>query len=189
MSGRPRAKGLVNLAQTRPDSPQGKDHLVRISISRLITALAIVPALLFGQAVLAAPAQAAVVSPVTLQADIVKLTNYYRVKAGCKPLRLDAHLMLAARSHSAWMAQTGKFGHVGRNGSTFDARVRTAGYANPRSENIAWGYRTGTATMAALMSSPGHRANILDCTAKAFAVGAVYSANGTPYYTQEFGTR
>ncbi|MFC3535513.1 CAP domain-containing protein [Couchioplanes caeruleus subsp. azureus] len=39
------------------------------------------------------------------------------------------------------------------------------------------------------MNSPGHRRNLLDCGAKTFAVGVVYSANGTPYYTQVFGSR
>jgi uncharacterized protein YkwD len=162
---------------------------VRTSISRYLAVLAFLPALLVGLVVTAAPANAAVVSPLTMQADIMKLTNQQRVKAGCKALRPDAHLMLAARTHSAWMAQTGTFSHVGRNGSTFDARIRTAGYANPRSENIAWGYRTGATVVTAWMQSPGHRANMLDCTAKAVAVGVVYSANGTPYITQDFGTR
>ena len=164
-------------------------NLVRTSISRFLAVLVFVPALLVGLVVCTSPANAAVVSTLTLQNDIMKLTNYQRAKVGCKPLRADAHLMLAARVHSAWMAQTGKFSHIGRGGSTFDARIRTAGYANPRSENIAWGFRTGTAVVTAWMRSPEHRANLLDCTAKAVAVGAIYSANGTPYYTQDFGTR
>jgi uncharacterized protein YkwD len=148
-----------------------------------------VPAMLVGLAVMTSPANAAVVSPLVLQADIVKLTNYQRTKAGCPALRLDAHLMLAARAHSAWMATTGTFSHTGRNNSTFVTRVKTAGYASPRSENIAWGYRTGADVVKAWMLSPGHRANILDCKAKAFAVAAVYATNGNPYYTQEFGLK
>jgi len=160
---------------------------VRISISRRLAALAVIPALLLGSIAVATPANAAVVSPITMQNDIVKLTNYQRVKAGCKALRLDSHLMLAARAHSAWMAQTGKFSHVGRNGSTFDARIRTAGYANPRSENIAWGFRSGAAVVTAWMKSPGHRANILNCKSTTVGVGAAFSANGSAYYTQVFG--
>ena len=161
---------------------------MRTSISRLLAVLVFVPALLLtGLAVSASPANAAVVSTTTLQADIMRFTNYQRAKAGCKPVRPDARLMLAAHAHSAWMAQTGTFSHVGRNGSTFDARIRTAGYATPRSENIAWGYRSGAEVVTAFMHSPGHKANLLDCTAKAVAIAAVYSTNGTPYYTQDFG--
>jgi uncharacterized protein YkwD len=29
----------------------------------------------------------------------------------------------------------------------------------------------------------------VDCRAKAFGVGAAYSANGTPYFTQDFGSK
>jgi uncharacterized protein YkwD len=39
------------------------------------------------------------------------------------------------------------------------------------------------------MASPGHRANILNCKAKAVGVGAAYAANGNPYYTEDFGSR
>jgi len=162
---------------------------VRSSISRCLAVLIVVPAMLMGLVALASPANAAVVSPLTLQADIVKLTNYQRAKAGCPAVRLDGHLMLAARAHSAWMAQTGTFSHVGRNNSTFVTRIKTAGYNAPRSENIAWGYRTGKDVVTAWMRSPGHRANLLDCRAKAMAVAAVYAANGNPYYTQDFGSQ
>ena len=73
------------------------------------------------------------------------------------------------------------------SGSTFDARIKATGYTAPLSENIAWGYRTGADVVKAWMASPGHRANLLDCTAKSVGVGAVYAANGNPYYTQDFG--
>ena len=161
---------------------------MRTSISRLLAVLVLAPALLLtGLAVTTTPANAAVVSATTLQTDILRFTNYQRGKAGCPALRSDTHLAAAARSHSAWMAQTGTFSHVGRNGTTFDARIRTAGYAKPRSENIAWGYRTGADVVTAFMRSPGHKANLLDCTARAIGISAVYSTNGTPYYTQDFG--
>jgi uncharacterized protein YkwD len=162
---------------------------VRSSIKRFLAVLAMLPAILAGVVTVATPANAAVVSPLVLQGDIVKLTNYQRARVGCAPLRLDSRLMLAARAHTAWMAQTRTFSHVGRNGSTFVTRIRAAGYASPLSENIAWGYRSGADVVTAWMRSPGHRANILNCKAKAVAVAAVYSANGTPYYTQDFGTR
>ncbi|RAK24681.1 Cysteine-rich secretory protein family protein, partial [Actinoplanes lutulentus] len=54
-------------------------------------------------------------------------------------------------------------------------------------ENVAYGYRTAAQVVNGWMKSPGHRTNILNCKSKTVGVGAVYSANGTPYYTQDFG--
>src|SRR5690349_21753641 len=104
-------------------------------------------------------------------------------------LRVNAGLLWAARGHSKYMATTGRFSHTGTAGSTFIARASAAGYTAARSENIAWGYRSAAEVVNAWMKSPGHRRNLLDCGAKTFAVGVVYSANGTPYYTQDFGSR
>lgn len=156
---------------------------------RRLAVLAMIPAVLLGLAVTATPANAALVPWQTLQTDISKWTNYQRAKHGCAPLRQDTRLVRASRDHSAWMARTGSFGHTGRAGSSFVARERAAGYPAPLSENIAWGYRSGADVVNAWMRSPGHRANILNCRARAVGVGAVYSSNGTPYYTQDFGSR
>ncbi|WP_308016471.1 CAP domain-containing protein [Jidongwangia harbinensis] len=163
--------------------------MMRTSIARRLVQLALVPAALLGVLVVAAPAQAAAPTTVRLQSDIVAWTNAVRKSAGCAPVRLDAKLALAARSHSAWMARYGKFSHTGSGGSTFVVRVKRAGYVAPLSENIAWGYRDGRQVVTAWMKSPGHRANLLNCRAKAVGVGAVYAANGTTYFTQEFGSR
>ncbi|WP_083449784.1 CAP domain-containing protein [Actinoplanes rectilineatus] len=96
-------------------------------------------------------------------------------------------LTAAARTHSAWMAQTGTFSHTGNAGSNFTARVKAAGYAKPSAENIAYGYRTADAVVQGWMNSTGHRTNILNCKSKTIGVGVVFSASGTPYYTQDFG--
>jgi uncharacterized protein YkwD len=87
------------------------------------------------------------------------------------------------------MATTGEFSHIGRDGSTFAARARAAGYANPAGENIAWGYASATEVMAAWMASPGHRRNILNCAVQSIGTGVSYAADGTPYFTQVFGWR
>ena len=41
--------------------------------------------------------------------------------------------------------------------------------------------------MAGWMDSPGHRANILNCQARAIGVGVAAAADGTLYWTQMFG--
>jgi len=161
---------------------------MRASILRRLALLAMVPAAMFGFLVVATPAEAAPVSFLTLQNDINYWTNAQRKAHGCGALRVDNKLVRAGRDHSAWMATTRNFSHIGRSGSTFVTRTRAAGYTAPLSENIAWGYRSGRDVVTAWMKSPGHRANILNCRAKAVGTGAVYSTNGTPYYTQDFGT-
>jgi uncharacterized protein YkwD len=86
------------------------------------------------------------------------------------------------------MATYNYFSHTGRDGSTFTTRASRAGYNYAIGENIAWGYRTPDAVMTAWMNSSGHKANILNCKAKSIGVGLARKADGTPYWTQEFGS-
>ncbi|GIF10473.1 CAP domain-containing protein [Actinoplanes teichomyceticus] len=160
---------------------------MRSLFRRFALVAALAPAAALGATLSAAPATAAPVSESTLQADIVRLTNAQRTAHGCAALKVDSRLVTAARGHSAYMAQSGSFSHTGRGGSSFAAREKAAGYPRPSAENIAWGYRTGKDVVDAWMKSPGHRANILSCKSRTVGVGAVYSDNGTPYYTQDFG--
>jgi uncharacterized protein YkwD len=134
----------------------------------------------------ASPAEAA--TPVTtMQADIATLTNVQRKSHGCGAVTVNANITTAARAHSVWMAKTGTFSHTGSGGSNFSVRLKAAGYKKPGGENIAWGYRSANDVVQAWMKSPGHRANILNCKFKTVGVGAAYSANGTAYFTQDFG--
>jgi uncharacterized protein YkwD len=160
---------------------------MRSSITKRLALIAMIPATLLGLVMVAAPAQAAAVDTGKLQGDIVYLTNKQRALGGCKPLHLDARLTAASVGHSAYMAQSGSFSHTGRGGSDFVYRDKAAHYPRPLAENIAFGYRTGLDVVKAWMASPGHRANILNCKATTVGVGAVYAANGTPYFTQDFG--
>ncbi|MDI6105220.1 CAP domain-containing protein [Actinoplanes sp. NEAU-A12] len=122
-----------------------------------------------------------------LQTEINRLINVQRSSNGCAALTVNEQLTAAARSHSAWMAQTGTFSHTGSGGSTFVTRVKAAGYAQPSAENIAMGYRTAAEVVDGWMNSSGHRTNILNCQSKAVGVGVVHAADGSPYYTQNFG--
>ena len=160
---------------------------MRSSITKRLALIAMIPATLLGLVLVSAPANAAVVSEAKMQGDIKYLTNKQRALHGCQALRLDARLTTAARGHSAYMAAGGAFSHIGRGGSTFDARIKAAGYPAPGGENIAYGYRSGLDVMKAWLASPGHRANLLNCSFKTIGVGAVYAKSGTPYFTQEFG--
>lgn len=125
--------------------------------------------------------------PAVLMSEVVTRTNQQRGRNGCGQLAVDRELTVASVRQSFYMARTGRFSHVWRDGTTFVARSRAAGYRQPSGENIAWGYRTADEVVDAWMASPSHRANILNCAAQSIGSGVVYGANGVPYYTQVFG--
>lgn len=161
-------------------------NFIRRASAVAVASAAVVGGLLLG----ASPASAATVTVgnVTYEAKVVKLTNDARVKNGCAAMRTEAKLTTAARAHSADMIAQNYFSHTGKNGSTFVTRTKAAGYLTAIGENIAWGYRTPEAVVDAWLKSPGHRANILNCKAKAVGVGVATKADGTPYWTQIFGS-
>jgi uncharacterized protein YkwD len=134
-----------------------------------------------------APTPPAAVAPDALMSQVVTMTNQQRHANGCRKLAVDHELIQASVRQSTYMARTGLFTHVWRDGTTFVARAHEAGYRDPSGENIAWGYPTASAVMAAWMASPHHRENILNCGARSIGTGVVYAANGIPYYTEVFG--
>jgi uncharacterized protein YkwD len=162
------------------------------SLLRRIATTATLSAALFGGLALASGAANAATTPVpaaTLEATVIKLTNDARAKNGCAALRTDAKLTLAARAHSADMAKLNYFSHTSKtDNATFVTRAKRAGYTGAIGENIAWGYRTAETVTKGWLDSPGHRANILNCKAKAVGVGLARKTDGTPYWTQVFGT-
>ncbi|WP_432980787.1 CAP domain-containing protein [Dactylosporangium sp. CA-233914] len=123
-----------------------------------------------------------------IENEVVTLTNNYRLANGCGALRVDSRLVAAARAHSTDMVTRNYFDHTGSDGSSFVQREAAAGYTTGASaENIAWGYRAAQDVVNGWINSPGHRANILNCTSVAVGVGLAYKTDGTPYWTQDFG--
>ncbi|MCW3813565.1 CAP domain-containing protein [Micromonospora sp. DR5-3] len=119
--------------------------------------------------------------------QVVDLVNKERAKAGCKALAVDDKLMLAAQRHSQDQADHKTMSHDGSDGSDPGQRLDRVGYAwRAYGENVAWNQQTPAAVMDAWMNSPGHRANILNCSFTEIGVGVARS-NG-PYWTQDFGT-
>ncbi|MDN3357205.1 CAP domain-containing protein [Actinomadura sp. DC4] len=116
----------------------------------------------------------------------VKLTNSERAKHGCSALRNDPHLRAAAYAHSKDMRVKKYFEHNSPDGKTPWDRIKAAGYSQPGAENIAMGYATAQAVLDGWMNSPGHRANILNCSLKAVGIGVEYGPGG-PWWTQDFG--
>lgn len=119
-------------------------------------------------------------------ARIVELVNAERSKAGCSPVKLNATLTKAAQAHSEDMASHRNMSHTGSDGSSPGDRITRAGYNwSTYGENVAYGYSTPEQVMAGWMSSPGHKANILNCGFKEIGVGLAQPGN---YWTQDFGT-
>ncbi len=119
--------------------------------------------------------------------EVVNLVNAERAEAGCGALKIDDKLMAAAQAHSQDQADHRKMTHDGSDGSDVGERLDRAGYAwRAYGENVAWNQQTPAAVMDAWMNSPGHRANILNCSFTEIGVG-VANSDG-PYWTQDFGT-
>ncbi|MET7288053.1 CAP domain-containing protein [Streptomyces sp. NPDC005573] len=119
-------------------------------------------------------------------ARIVQLVNAERAKVGCSAVTLNSTLNKVAQAHSADMAAHQNMSHTGSDGSAPGDRLTSAGYAwSTYGENVAYGYATPEEVMAGWMASPGHRANILNCSFKEMGVGLAQPGS---YWTQDFGT-
>lgn len=126
-------------------------------------------------------------TPDGIEAQVLALVNKERAAAGCGPVTANAKLTKAADDYSDVMAASGVMSHTGPDGSTMTSRVEAAGYAwSTLGENIARGQADAEAVMDAWMNSPGHRANILNCSFDELGVG-VHMGDGGPWWTQNFG--
>lgn len=142
---------------------------------RLLSLLAATGALL-----LAAPAAASAECPGSdleadrlpspqIEATLLCLVNERRAQAGLDAVAPDARLRQAAERHTRDMVGQGFFAHTSPAGDTFIDRIAATGYMRgARSwlvgENLVWGsgsYGTPESMVAAWMSSPPHRENLL----------------------------
>ena len=132
-----------------------------------------------------APAPAAAPADSSTEGQVLALVNAERAAAGCGALSADSGLASVARAHSADMRDRGFFDHVNPDGLDPFERAERAG-VSARAENLAWGQQDAAEVMQSWMTSPGHRANILDCSLTRLGVG-VAQGSGGPWWTQLFG--
>jgi uncharacterized protein YkwD len=134
-------------------------------------------------------------SATSFSAQVIALTNAQRhsiMGDGCPALVPNRALSRAASGHAADMARRNYFGHTSLNGATSLRRIRWAGYRPRRfAENIAAGQGTPEDVVRVWMDSPGHRANILDCSLREIGVGFASNprARFNQYWVQDFGSR
>lgn len=132
--------------------------------------------------VIGGAATSAVAETPTLDAArqyILAETNEARALSGLPALTLSASLSTIAQDCSAVQAANNEMAHC------LDYYTKYVDGWASAAENVAYGYQY-TAVVDGWMNSPGHRANILS-RATHIGIGVAYSADGSPYYTQDFG--
>jgi uncharacterized protein YkwD len=133
-----------------------------------------------------AKAPAGLSKEAAVEAEVLRLVNEERARAGCTPVAASSALAGLAGDFSKAMADGNFFDHTDPNGASPWDRAAKAGITNLGGENIARGQADAEAVMEAWMNSPGHRANILNCDFKTLGVGVHFGAGG-PWWTQNFG--
>ncbi len=131
--------------------------------------------------------------PSDFASQVIALTNVERQQDGCGDVTNNTQLANAAYGHSQDMGLNDFFSHTGSNDSSPWDRIQAQGYNySTAGENIAAGYSSPEAVVAGWMNSPGHRANILNCSFVHIGVGYYYLANDQGnvnyyhYWTQVF---
>jgi uncharacterized protein YkwD len=133
----------------------------------------------------------------------VCLINAERTSRGLRALLRNEGLARAALAHARDMVRRAYFAHESRSGATFVDRIRRSGYMRSLGswrvgENIAWGSGSGATAREIVdswMSSPPHRANILQRGFREVGLGVAFGApkagddSAAATYTTSFGSR
>ncbi|GEM_PF-1928804 len=117
------------------------------------------------------------------EADLIQMTNRYRMMMGVPPLRADSRLILSSHGHSREMSKLGYFSHFSPNPQrkTPSMRMKLAGYPGGGGENIAL-HSSVPGAFDGWLHSSGHHRNLLRRSHKDLGCGIVGR-----YYTQNFG--
>ncbi len=126
------------------------------------------------------------VSATVQEQQILSLVNAERARMGLPAYKLDSRLSAIARAKSNDMVKNRYFAHQSpRLGSVRD-QIAAAGLSfRCINENIAR-YGSLSKAMVGLMSSVGHRNNIMSKTYNTIGVGIVQDSSGNYYITQVF---
>lgn len=122
-----------------------------------------------------------------MEAEVIRLVNAERTKAGRAPLTENKELSRIARLKSQDFVNNNYLSHYSPTyGSPFDM-MRSFGIKfTSAGENIAKGQRSPAEVMNFWMNSSGHRANILNANFNQIGVGVARDNRGTLYWTQMF---
>lgn len=124
-----------------------------------------------------------------IEKRMVDLVNQDRANAGLPPLAIDSGLTSAARTHSQDMSANNYFSHTSPTKGGFSERLRNSGVSyKGAGENIAL-YNSVEKAQAGLMSSDGHRANILGSSFTHIGIGIVWNESKGAYYITQWFAR
>lgn len=163
-----------------PRRSSGRPSPSARSTGTLVSAVSAASALVALPVLVATPTADAAADPAT---QVLSLTNAQRAQHGCHALVRNRQIDGAAQGYAQQMSASDSFSHNGPDGSTFDQRIRRAGYARPGGENIAEGQASAGQVVQDWMNSPGHRRNMLDCSFTTIGIG--HTRDG--YWVQDFG--
>jgi len=124
----------------------------------------------------AAGVRAVTVTAEEAEKQMLALINNDRKRAGVGPVVLDDRLTAIARAHTRDMVDHDFVAHVSPRAGSPGDRLRRAGLAPTfASENVGRAYTAEEAEQG-FMSSPGHRANIVDPRPTRVGIGIVFGA-------------
>jgi uncharacterized YkwD family protein len=117
---------------------------------------------------------------------MVDMINQERIAAGLNPVKVDLRLASVGRTKANDMKVNNYFSHTSPTYGSPWAMMQQVGITvRWAGENIS-GNKSVEGSMAALMLSPGHRANILDPRFTHVGVGIAYGSAYGNLYVQEF---
>ena len=121
--------------------------------------------------------------------DLLVEVNGARAREGVPPVWPNTLLIRAAQAHAQELADGKASGHVGADGSNPLERITDAGYlASAFGENTATGSSDPEPIVAAWLTSPGHRAVLLDPSLEEIGLGGVLDTD-RPVWVADFGAR
>jgi len=163
-------------------------HRLRTKLTALLSALALMTSAAHAQAAGESSfvAHYTTASLSAQEQTAGNLLNSDRVRYNLAPLALDPELCRIARIKSEDMRDNQYFAHTSPTYGDVGSMLRRFGYSfTAAGENIAH-HATVEKSQAALISSPGHRRNILSSGYTKVGVGVANDKNGFVYLTQIF---
>ena len=127
---------------------------------------------------------------------LIELVNAHRAKVKCPTLVWNRDLARIAQAHSEDMVKRNYFSHDSPDGRTYRKRVEEAKVDwTTIAENIAAGQNTAQDVMNSWLNSPGHRANLENCSLHEHGIGLTRGTKSLPYgtitnaWTHDFATQ
>lgn len=111
-------------------------------------------------------------------AELLASTNQDRLAAGDRPLSIDSRLNAAAQAKAQDMATHNYWAHTSPSGEQPWQFIAQSGYQfSSAGENLAYGFGSGSAIVAAWMNSAEHRMNMLNAAYGNVGFGIVNAPN------------